>query len=425
MRYKWPILKDNAALQTGFVALVVYTTLLCFQTIFPPVTFAIGLYWLFYVLSFRKERFKHIIKNPFVWVWSIYYMFVLLGLLYTNSPFEGGKDIVLKITLFLWPLAFSSWPEPVWKYKNRVVQFFAWAITISALCAVIIGVWRWNASGTKLNQLYGFLNIWPMIPNHYMALYSSFGIFAFIHLFRQKLQGLVPTILGVLVLLALLFVTSVRIQLIALPFAGLLYILYDIKDRKQRNKVMAVGVSAAIFIGVLAMLIPSTRIRINDTINEIKSINGDDTNHQTNHRIFIWKYGAEVIRENFWLGTGTGSSDLALHEKLKYCDAKFWHGQKAYYLYEKMYNYHNAYLQHFATHGLFMFLVFCVIMFMPFLIFGKTMGGIEAAFLTLCILAFLTESMLERQAGVLFFGFFYNFFFTSSARKFENNTTGK
>ena len=425
MQSKWPILEDNLALQTGFVALVVYTTLLSFQPIFPPITFAIGLYWLFYVLSFRKERFARILKNPFAWLWSTYYLFVLIGLIYSDNASEGGKDIVLKITLFLWPLAFSSWPQPIWKYKNRVLQFFAWTITVSALCVILIGLWRWNASGSKLNQLYGFLNIWPMIPNHYMALYSSFGIFAFIHIYRQKLQRLAPTIIGVLILLTLIFVTSVRIQLIALPIAGILYIFFAIKDRKQRDKIIAWGFASALFIGILALLIPSSRNRINDTIDEIKSINGVVNDRQTNHRVFIWKYGSEVISENFWIGTGTGSGDLALHEKLKDCDAKFWHGRKVYFLHEKMYNYHNAFMQHFAVHGVFMFLIFCVIMFMPFIVYRKTMDGIEAAFLTLCILAFLTESMLERQAGVLFFGFFYNFFFTSNARSFENKMTGK
>ena len=425
MRFKWPILQDKLALQTGFVALVVYTTILCFQTTFPPITFAISLYWLFYVLSFRKLRFKRIVKNPLVWFWSAYYIIVCVGLLYTANSTEGWKDVLLKITLFLWPLAFSSWPEAVWSYKDRVLQAFAWVLSISALCVIVIGTWRWDQSGTKLNQLFGYLNIWPMIPNHYMALYAGLGIFSFVHVYRKKLQGLWPTILGMAILVSLIFVTSVRIQLIAIPLAGLVFILYELGPTKNRRRVIGFTLAGIVGVAILAAIIPSSRSRINDTIDEIKSINGVVNDRQTNHRVFIWRYGLEVVQEHALFGTGTGSSDLALHEKLKHCDAKFWHGHKAYFLYEKMYNYHNAFLQHLATHGLLMFVVFCVILVGPFFMLKGKIGGVEAAFLTLCILAFSTESMLERQAGVLFFGFFYNFFFTSAFIRPDKSITGK
>ena len=64
------------------------------------------------------------------------------------------------------------------------------------------------------------------------------------------------------------------------------------------------------------------------------------------------------------MGTGTGSADDALNEKLKMCDAKFWNGKRNYTLSEKNYNYHNAYLQHFATAGVIGFLIFVLLTYL-------------------------------------------------------------
>ncbi len=74
---------------------------------------------------------------------------------------------------------------------------------------------------------------------------------------------------------------------------------------------------------------------------------------------------------------------------------------------KKEYNFHNQYLQTFGTIGVFGFLVLIYLLVMPFIAAIKQLDYLVAIFLFIICSSFLTESMLERQAGVAFFAFFY------------------
>jgi len=74
---------------------------------------------------------------------------------------------------------------------------------------------------------------------------------------------------------------------------------------------------------------------------------------------------------------------------------------------KRRYNFHNQYLQTFGTIGIFGFLVLIYLLVMPFITAIKKLDYLVAIFLFIICSSFLTESMLERQAGVAFFAFFY------------------
>lgn len=342
-----------------------------------------------------------------------YFLILLLGISYSSNPSEGWLDFMLKITLLLWPLAMATWYELIDKYRNQLLIAFAITTSISALALVIIALINWQASGESINKLYLFTSAWKWIPNHYIALYASFGLLILLH---TGLKGILKRwiLIGcAIVLLVLVLLTSVRIQFLALPVALLTFLVFTSTHRKSLKNWAVAGIALLL---VAAFAFPSSRMRIMETVDEIRSIEVKVNDKQTNHRVFLWRYGAKVIKENFWLGTGTGAADMYLNEKLKDCDAEFWNGHRTYTLQEKNYNYHNAFMQHFASHGVIGFLIFLLMFIGPFIYFGKNLSGLGAAFLVLTFIAFLTESMLERQAGVLFFSFFYSLLFVSHLR---------
>jgi O-antigen ligase len=413
LRFNWPVLKNELALQLGFVALLIYICLLPFQPFFPPITSGIVSFWLVYVLSFSPSRLSALKTNWFTHLFIAYYLVLLVGLSYTSNPHEAGLDLTLKITLILWPLGMATWRELFNQYRQQIYTVFAIVTSLSAVALIIIALYNWQASGEAIDQVYKFTSAWTWIPNHYIALYASFSLILFIHLASNKLIPVWLAAVCSLVLLTLLLLTSVRIQFLALPLAVVAYLLFS---SKQRSGIVKWVPLAIILLLAAAFIFPSSRKRINETVDEMRSINTMVNNKQTNHRVFIWRYGAEVVGENFWIGTGTGGADEALNKKLKTCDAKFWNGKRTYTLSEKNYNYHNAFLQHFAAHGIIGFVIFIMIFIGPFIYFRGEMDPVAAAFLVLTALAFFTESMLERQAGVLFFSFFYSLFFVARVR---------
>lgn len=413
MRFKWPILKDQLALQLGFVALLIYVCLLPFQPFFPPITSGIVAFWLVYVLSFYKARLHALKTNWFAHLFIAYYLILLLGLSYSTNPAEGGLDITLKITLLLWPLGMATWTGLFNKYRNYIISIFTVVTAVSALSLIIIALVNWQASGEPIAQLYKFTSAWKWIPNHYIAMYASFGLLALFYIHTNKLIPFWAIIISAFILVLLLILSSVRIQFLAFPAAMLTYLMYA---NKQRKGIAKWAIAGMVVLLAAAFLFPSSRARIMETVDEVKSINAMVNNKQTNHRVFIWRYGTEVIQENFWLGTGTGAADDALNKKLETCEAEFWNGHRTYTLSEKNYNYHNAFLQHFATHGVIGFLLFALMFIGPFIYFRGRLEPLAASFLVLTFISFLTESMLERQAGVLFFSFFYSLFFVTQVR---------
>jgi O-antigen ligase len=340
-------------------------------------------------------------------------LLLIVGSFYSSNATEAGLDSTLKITLLLWPLGMATWPE-LFKINRILLLKLYLAITaISAVALMAVSYFNWNASGLPLSQFYQFTSAWVWIPNHYIALYASFGILTALFLALNKHLVWMHSATAVVIFMSLLVLASVRIQFVALPIA-LLVSLFALRNFSlARKKLLLLASGFLVVLIAIAFAFPASRQRINETADELRSLNKMVNNKQTNHRVFIWQYGWEVCQEHFWFGTGTGAADAALHEKLKTCDADFWNGHRTYKLAEGSYNYHNEFLQHWATHGIVGLLIFASLFVAPFWFYGRAINPLQIGFLVLVAVAFFTESMLERQAGVLFFSFFYALLFVA------------
>jgi O-antigen ligase len=165
---------------------------------------------------------------------------------------------------------------------------------------------------------------------------------------------------------------------------------------------------STLFIFTL-LLIPSTNLRLNDTVVELQKMFGYDTPKQTNPRVFIWRYGADLIAKNPIFGFGVGDAKGELSVVLESCDAMFWNGERNIPIQDKNYNFHNQFMQTWAEVGIFGFLILVFIMIHPFLL--KRSHPLFLIFIGLTFIGCLTESMFERQAGVVLFAFMYPLLF--------------
>ena len=204
----------------------------------------------------------------------------------------------------------------------------------------------------------------------------------------------------------------------------------------------------------LFISIPSTlNSRYTKTIKYANNIGAD--NYNSDPRKFIWKHGFNVIKQNIIFGAGNGDAKVKLNERFaaqilekpfvnriidstsvalksnkellatiyeisenkgisldeqiiisanKTLEAK----NDIYNLFVKQsYNYHNQYLQSFAAIGLFGGILLLILLVTPGIQFLIKKKYLEFVFLFIVGSCFLTESMLERQAGVAFISFFY------------------
>jgi O-antigen ligase len=121
-------------------------------------------------------------------------------------------------------------------------------------------------------------------------------------------------------------------------------------------------------------------------------------------RLAIWENSAEVIAENPWIGVGTGDVGDKLNQK--YIEKKFALGKLL------SFNAHNQFLQTYLMHGIAGFLVLMLLLLIPLWDAFKQRDALLFSFIVIVGLGFLSESIFERQKGIVFFSLFYTMLYS-------------
>jgi O-antigen ligase len=176
--------------------------------------------------------------------------------------------------------------------------------------------------------------------------------------------------------------------------------------RQWGRSALILSVSVLIFFVGLKVF-PYASERVSQAGKDITA--SDTVNYSgksTSDRIGVWKAALHIIRENPFLGVGTGDvKDELMRE---------YHEQNVIPAYEQRLNAHNQYLQTFVTLGLTGFMVLAMILIVPAISSIRRNDYMYGAFLLIIILNIAFESMFETQAGVVFYAFFNIIFFSNS-----------
>jgi len=124
---------------------------------------------------------------------------------------------------------------------------------------------------------------------------------------------------------------------------------------------------------------------------------------QSNVRILIWSATTKVALKNLPFGVGTGDIKDELQKQY------FEEGYNE--PYEEHHNAHCQFLQVFATLGIIGIAAFLLIIFLPFQKGFTKKNILFLVFGIIISINFLVESMFEKQAGMMFFCFFFSFMF--------------
>ncbi|MDN5201634.1 O-antigen ligase family protein [Fulvivirgaceae bacterium BMA10] len=122
-------------------------------------------------------------------------------------------------------------------------------------------------------------------------------------------------------------------------------------------------------------------------------------------RLLKWKCSLEIIKDNLLFGVGIGDVQDSLNECYrtnKYTPLLFWKGVK--------YNAHNQYFETALSSGVLGLMILIGCFFIPFKTAIENGAYLYAMFLGFIFLCFLTESLLLRNKGVMFYAFFNSLF---------------
>jgi O-antigen ligase len=212
-----------------------------------------------------------------------------------------------------------------------------------------------------------------------------------------------------------LVLLSSKAGLISLAIPAI-YMLYVI-NQKTRSWWSMIAFSAffALIFTASFYLFPISFGRFAVVAKTIKTVTPDKGNvsESTFQRIMLWKSAMRILREHPLCGVGTGDVKQAFLKD--YTLTGNTTGQEA------NLNAHNQYLQTSVALGLTGLLILVLTFLFPFILALRKGAWMYGAFLLLVAFNLLFESMLERQAGVMFYAFFNMVLFTALKGEMVNH----
>lgn len=310
----------------------------------------------------------------------------------STARFEFEKKLFfftapLIIPLFIKITGFKNYKLPLAVFSLSVV-----ALTLYTIVAMLIKGIPF-IPGIYANGAYLLRHHFEMISGLHPTYYSVFALSSACFLRyapdiekRAVRQALVAC--SILLLLMVLFLAA-RIALATMMV--IIFVFFLSKKMKLLKKLASVLLSLAIIV-VFSFVTPSLNNRLGELFTAKTSL--AESGNTVAQRVVISKCSLEVFKENIVFGTGS----RYFQQKLDDCyGSEGWAANP-----DQSFNPHNQYLSIAINYGIFMFAIFIGSLVFICLKLRKIPEG--KYFCITILLFFLSESILERQMGVYFFG---------------------
>jgi len=398
-----------------FIALAF--TIPVFGKLLSPIIALIGLNWIL-EFNFRK-KWRRIINDKTakrLILFTSLYLIYLIGTLYSEntSHAEAGAffDLEIKLSFLLFPIFFATinFTKIRKDFYNRIRYAYILGCVVSTLLMFNFAVYQYF----QLNTTDVFYYTHLAIRQHpsYLALYFTFAIvLTIIWLVEKPKQQAFKRNVAILLILYLqvfIVLLSSKAGIIVAAATYVTFFLFYLFFKRTRIAVSSIIASAGILtLFISLMLFPKSYERFyaaqqaveSDLENEKQSIESSVA------RLLVWESALEVIKQHPVFGVGTGDVKPELIKKYK---------EKGIALaVEQELNTHNQFLQTWLATGIPGLIILILCFLLPAIYAIRHKEITYFLFLSILVMHMLVESMLERQAGIVFYGFFNALLFYS------------
>lgn len=360
------------------------------------------LVWTFCFFSFDNVKigFKTIFQNKWSFILLGFFLLHIAGFFYSENKSEAISAIEIKLCFLAFPILIFASQFNTENIKKIFISFVTGCILTSVLCifkAFFLLIFE-NTNAFFYSDFAFFIH-----PS-YMAMYLVLSQLIVILFYPKWLSHLSHVNLKIgfisMIFLVTIFLCSSKMGLITsvilLP-STFCFILYQNGYYK-----IILGLILTLILGIFIAFkaFPAPFERFKTAFNVTSSIETIDKSdaESTAVRILVWKESIKIIKQHIWFGTSPADAN-----------------QKLYIAYEqngmtgalaKKLNAHNQYLQTFIGTGILGFVLLLIMtLFLIIYSFFKK-NYILMLFSILISFNFMVESMLQSQAGFIFFTFF-------------------
>jgi O-antigen ligase len=344
-------------------------------------------------------------NNPVSLLLVVYYIFHIAGILWSDNTTEAYRELEYKLSFLVFPLLIGASDHFKSFQLKLATRSFSLAAVTLLIVSYLVGFYRIIFENKLENKVEYFVYQYLANPLDfqpiYMALYLVSAFFFiwfdnFITTFLPKQKWLKPALL--LFLFAGIVMLSSRMEILVFWLVLSLVLLYEGFTRKIKI-LNALGIwgGLALLTFLLIKLSPENSARFQEAAAVEKHYSEEKWGGRA-VRLEKWKNTWELIKENPILGTGTG--DMKKELMATYTKNDFLLGV------EHQFNPHNQYLQTWVSLGIFALAILLILFAILFFKSFRLNQLMSASFVLIVTLSMLTESMLERQRGIVFIVFF-------------------
>ncbi len=333
----------------------------------------------------------------------LYWLIYLVSLTRGGDVHEGVQVLIRKAVLLIFASCFLLTDTSYLKEKHFRWLFYAlWgSVCLVFLYFVGKGVSKLLA-GAPLEKVCGM----EFDPRDYayVALYINTAIsFIYVELssrWNALRKGLrIAFIASIPCLILYVMTINSRSGVLGLWIVAITSVLHLAFFKRKWKIALLVALLFGGYTMGLSNILPGHTDRIAKTVETVTKSEGKE-DKPTDARIYINKSSAELAIERFWFGYGVGNYRELLSKQ---------YGQNGYESgVKKMHNAHNQYMETMLAVGIFGLLFLLTFLLTPLWQAWRKRKDLLLVllFTTLVCFSLLFESMLERQMGLQFIGYF-------------------
>jgi len=328
---------------------------------------------------YRKSDFDLRQLKKFSPLWLLYFSILTIDAIFYQNALS--EDIGNNIYFLLIPFVFLGLSSDIMKGIFKVSQ---WAIILYGVLLLLAGTERFFTIADSTSFQLVFVET---LETYWHSSYLA-G-FILIALFYEAIRRKISTRIIVISILALGFILLSQARLSFIIGFTILLWIFSLRIPQNLRKKLYVLAAAVLVVGSLTLFMESPRNLLLDTLFKTKM-------NKVDSRVKLWDESMEIAKESYLWGIGRKniktelSSRLSSQSSIKHRD----------------YNSHNQYLEYLLSYGVFVALLLLFSLFYPL----KWRTSYYTVFIVYFAIAMLVESYFSRQAGMIFFSFYYAFF---------------
>lgn len=343
----------------------------------------------------RNEYFRSFFSYKVLWLPALVFIQVLIAWINSNDLKSATEALLMKLPFLFLPFGFASLVRAKRQDLILVLHVFVTVVCLSTVYVLInylfgkeeVHYWRGDVMNTPFSHIRYSLIVCMSI---FTALY--------LYVNDSSVRRYAAMICGIWMLI-FLHLLAVRSGLLAFYLSAFFLALYYVV--KQRKWIEGVSFMAGmIIVPVLAFwYVPTFRQKLHYVSYDLKQFftTGDAANLSDGQRLFSWKMGLEVFKENWLIGVGAG--DLMHEMNIKYEHHQNIEASKRLP--------HNQWLWTAVSGGVIGLILLATALLWPVWLLRKKWNWYFAVFLLVLHSSMLSEATLESQIGVALYLNFY------------------